>query len=460
MRRLEYKDAKSHKFWELQVEGEAYTVRYGKVGTDGQTQTKTCASPAKAEAEAEKKLRSKVKKGYVEVELDAKAVAARAAAESARNPELEAAIFDDPSDDAAWQVYGDWLQERDDAHGELISLDLQRATAKGATKTKLDARIEQLEAEHRKTWLGAGLAKHLAHKGIGDIAQLEWSRGYVVSATIGGSDRDWTGPSPDTILRALVKSPVSTFLRELTIGTSYDDDDWMGRMDKNVQAITKAGRLEALTQLSVTDTGDYWDISSTVVGDIGKVLPVVPRLRSLSLRGNQINIAKLEHAKLESVSIVTGGLPGKTARAVGRCKLPELTRLVVYFGSNNYGASGSISDIQPLLTGKGVPKLRYLGLCNAEFQDAIAQELANSPLLAQLTGVDMSLGTMTDAGAGQILKAAKKFAHLERLDLRKNFISAEVCAQLKAALPQVEVGGQEPPSEYEGQLYYYVSVGE
>ncbi|PRQ05485.1 WGR domain-containing protein [Enhygromyxa salina] len=459
MRRLEYKDAKSHKFWELDIEGDAYTVRYGKVGTDGQTQTKTCASAEKAESEGTKKLESKIKKGYAEVAVDTAAVAKRAEAEGARNPALEAGIFDDPSNDEAWQVYGDWLQEQHDVRGELISLELQRAQAKGATKKKLEARIAEIVAEHEKSWLG-GLAKHLDHEGIEQVATIKWSRGYIVSASVGNSDEDWSGASPDTILRALVKLPAAMFLTDLAIGTTYDDADWRGVMDKNVHAITKAGKLEALTKLSIADTEGYWDISSTSVGDVTKVLPVVPRLRSLYVRGGEIELSQLHHDLLESVTLETGGLPQTTVRAVGKCKLPNATKLVVFFGSSDYGAGGSIADLQPLFTGKGVPKLEHLGLCNAEFQDDIARELAKSPLLAQLKHVDLSLGTMTDAGAELILASAAKFEHLESLDLSDNFISTEVCARLTAALPQAVVHSQEQASEYNGRLHYYVSVGE
>lgn len=46
MRRFEFKDQKSHKFWEIEIEGDAYTVRYGKFGTDGQVQTKNAISKA------------------------------------------------------------------------------------------------------------------------------------------------------------------------------------------------------------------------------------------------------------------------------------------------------------------------------------------------------------------------------------------------------------------------------
>lgn len=63
---LEYEDDKSHKFWSIEVEGDSFTVQYGKVGTDGQTQTKEFDSGEAAEKEAQKLCNSKIKKGYKE----------------------------------------------------------------------------------------------------------------------------------------------------------------------------------------------------------------------------------------------------------------------------------------------------------------------------------------------------------------------------------------------------------
>ena len=47
-KRYEYKDAKSHKFWEVSVSGKKVNIRYGKLGTDGQTSVKELSTPAEA----------------------------------------------------------------------------------------------------------------------------------------------------------------------------------------------------------------------------------------------------------------------------------------------------------------------------------------------------------------------------------------------------------------------------
>ena len=43
------------------------TIRYGKVGTNGQTSVKELSTPAEAKDHAEKQAAGKVKKGYKEV---------------------------------------------------------------------------------------------------------------------------------------------------------------------------------------------------------------------------------------------------------------------------------------------------------------------------------------------------------------------------------------------------------
>ncbi|WP_414550540.1 WGR domain-containing protein [Anabaena sp. CCY 0017] len=62
---LELSDDHSHKFYEVTVQGLAVIIRYGRIGTTGQTSSTTYSSPKKAEAAAEKKINEKLKKGYV-----------------------------------------------------------------------------------------------------------------------------------------------------------------------------------------------------------------------------------------------------------------------------------------------------------------------------------------------------------------------------------------------------------
>lgn len=54
----------AHKFYEVTISGTVVSVRYGRIGTDGQQQTATFPTLAKAQAAAAKKVGEKVRKGY------------------------------------------------------------------------------------------------------------------------------------------------------------------------------------------------------------------------------------------------------------------------------------------------------------------------------------------------------------------------------------------------------------
>src|SRR4051794_16458728 len=115
MRTFQYSDAKSHKFWNIEVSGKSFTVTYGKVGAAGQTQTKSFASADKAQAEADKLIGEKVKKGYTETTPRAAGSPAEA---------FERALAADPHDLAAWRAYADYLTERGDPRGEFMQVQL------------------------------------------------------------------------------------------------------------------------------------------------------------------------------------------------------------------------------------------------------------------------------------------------------------------------------------------------
>jgi len=67
MRRFEYLDDKSAKFWEIEQSERDLTIRWGRIGTAGQNQTKNFADAAKAGAVMTKLIGEKTGKGYAEV---------------------------------------------------------------------------------------------------------------------------------------------------------------------------------------------------------------------------------------------------------------------------------------------------------------------------------------------------------------------------------------------------------
>lgn len=66
MRHFEFVGGTSAKFWEIGTSGNEVTVRYGRIGTAGQTQTKSFPDAAAAERHGEKLIAQKTAKGYRE----------------------------------------------------------------------------------------------------------------------------------------------------------------------------------------------------------------------------------------------------------------------------------------------------------------------------------------------------------------------------------------------------------
>jgi predicted DNA-binding WGR domain protein len=65
-RYFEFVEGTSSKFWEVSISDNTVTVRFGRIGSEGQTQTKTLADAAAATKHAEKLIASKLAKGYRE----------------------------------------------------------------------------------------------------------------------------------------------------------------------------------------------------------------------------------------------------------------------------------------------------------------------------------------------------------------------------------------------------------
>ena len=65
-RYFEFVGGTSAKFWETTISGNEVTVRFGRIGTEGQTQTKTLPDAQAAVKHAEKLIASKAAKGYRE----------------------------------------------------------------------------------------------------------------------------------------------------------------------------------------------------------------------------------------------------------------------------------------------------------------------------------------------------------------------------------------------------------
>ena len=121
-------------------------------------------------------------------------------------------------------------------------------------------------------------------------------------------------------------------------------------------------------------------------------------------------------------------------RAVAGSEFPELTDLELYLGTSEYFGGSEVADLAGILEGTAFPKLRYLGLRNAENSDEIAAAVAHAPVVARLEVLDLSLGSLGDEGAAALL-AGQPLTHLKKLDLHHHFISEPMQDRLRRPCP-------------------------
>jgi hypothetical protein len=80
-------------------------------------------------------------------------------------------------------------------------------------------------------------------------------------------------------------------------------------------------------------------------------------------------------------------------------------------------------------------------------------------VLQRIRSLDLSLGTLSDAGAGALL-ASPAVARLERLDVHHHYCSPAVVARLEGLGISVDASEPQEADESGGEVYRYVAVSE
>ena len=272
-------------------------------------------------------------------------------------------------------------------------------------------------------------------------------------------DYDDTRKMPELIDSFLARADKAT-LEALVIGMW--GEPYEAGADAVIAALAShASQLPALRALFIGDmTYEECEISWIVQGSYKPLLDAFPQLEELRIRGgNELDIEPFAHQHLRKLTIESGGLDQKIAEALAQSSMPRLEHLELWLGTDEYGFSGDVALYRKVLAQLAVPTLRYLGLRDAQIADELAAWLANEPLVAQLDTLDLSLGTIGDAGAEALLQGTQ-LGKLKRLDLSHHYISEENQAKLTALPCEVVLDDPQEDDEDDGESYRYVAVGE
>lgn len=361
-----------------------------------------------------------------------------------RNQALEAQIARDLDAAPAFLVYADWLQAEGDPRGELVMLQHALATAPDDTRKAREAEL-------------LALPDHLGDVDP-ELATFGWRWGFVDRVSI-LNERDWMDSSYDVLplVRRIFEAPVAAFVRELRLGVIR----WMENAEDVPRVLEEVGRLGGARHVRRLVLGDMkdndCDLAHHPIGPIDAITTYFHDLEVLSLWGTEMDLSSpLALPRLKELTVETCALERQTGAAIVNGALPALERLTLWFGSRNYGGDCTAADLTRLLDGKAFPKLKHLGLMNAEFSDDLCAALAQAPIVDQLESLDLSLGTMSDAGARSLLDARERFAHLARFDVSDNFLTDESAALADFAITVP----QKTAYEHDGATHRYVTHAE
>ena len=357
-------------------------------------------------------------------------------APAASDPALEAAVITGGRDAAS--VYADWLQQHGDVRGELAALALagQLAEVKASVAANPTPLLGDLD-------IALGV----------ELYDLDWSGGFLTGASL---RRDKDG---DTDLAALTRAflalPVARFVRRLRFGlASFEsNNDWTPAME----AVASSIQAPHVTSLRFDDyASDDCELSWTPFGDFSAAWARLPALEELVIRsGAGGTLGTLDLPALRSFVRISGGIAASEIQAILGARWPALEKLEIWLGTSRYNAEATVELLAPLLGGRVPPALVHLGLRDSELVHELVPALAASPVTRKLRVLDLSMGALRDGDVDVVLAHADAFRHLARFDLSRNQLGAARAAEIRAVLPNADVGSQR---DDDGDRY--VAVGE
>ncbi|KJH73239.1 STM4015 family protein [Aliterella atlantica] len=225
----------------------------------------------------------------------------------------------------------------------------------------------------------------------------------------------------------LLEDPLASKLEALVFGMWIKDDEDISIPPVNA-LVTAKDRLTNLKAVFLGDIAwDEYEISWIRQSDISPILTAYPQLEVLQVRGGDglEFTPPVRHDNLKALIVETGGLSRTTVAQICNLNLPALEHLELWFGSEDYGGDCWVESVNPILFEQKFPNLTYLGLRNSQFSDEIADAVVRSPLLQSISVLDLSMGTLSDAGAEILLNCAA-ISELDILNLSENFLSEDM----------------------------------
>lgn len=284
--------------------------------------------------------------------------------------------------------------------------------------------------------------------------------GAIARLTLQYDDLDGGMKWVDLFATFLEEEADLTHLPGLIVG-AYDFESSESSAPIVEAIVASSERFPHLKVLFIGDIlSEELELSWIEQSDLSPLFGAFPDLEFLGARGgNNLDIGAPRHEKLKTLMIQSGGLDARIVRSLSAAHLPALEHLELYLGTKNYGATVTIDDLAPLLSGDLFPQMRYLGLRDSEIADLVARAVASAPVVKRLETLDLSLGTLGDEGA-QALLESEVIGDLKKLDLHYHFCTDTMQEKLRQLPLEVDTSQAQSGDEWDGVVHRYVAVGE
>ncbi|TND10326.1 MAG: wgr domain-containing protein [Bacteroidetes bacterium] len=326
-----------------------------------------------------------------------------------------------------------------DAHWENFSKLLLKANLKNTTMTVSD---------NLDVFCGKSVDDYDRNTGIVNPQ----GRAYRIRITY---DEYEQGTKSEDLITAFVNDPKAGEVTDLIIG-AYDYESSTDSVGIVTAIVNAKDKLRNLKNLFIGDiTYEESEISWIQQSDVSPVFAAYPGLVHFQVRGGTgLRLSALKHDTLETLIIETGGMYPETLKDVCNANLPNLRSLELWLGSEHYGFESKTEDLAPILSGKLFPKLKRLALRDSEISDDIAKALTGAPVMEQIEELDLSMGTLGDAGAQALIDnpAVRK---LKNLNIDHHYLSNAMMEKMRQIGIPVEMDDQN--EEDEGERYVEVA---
>lgn len=334
-------------------------------------------------------------------------------------------VFQDFKSQKFWSI---------DSEGNNVTVNYGKLGTDGQIQVKTYASHEEAEKQVNK------LIAEKTKKGYVETQEEAAKEMKVEAKKYKLTYDDYDNGKTDTdLLNKIINDKKLPDIKQLTIGCwDYESGDCSDLVEGIIANKEKFAHVEGLFWGDIDQ--EESEVSWIEQTDLSSMLDSMPKLSELKIKGtNGLSIGQKARPEIKSLEIISGGLPTSVVEDVIKSDFPNLEKLVLYVGVDDYGYDGSIEQFKPLFSKDKFPKLKYLGLVNAVEEDQIVELFLSSDILPQLETMDISAGVLTDKGGQLLLDNVDKIKHLKFINMEYNYLTEEMQKKLSQLPVKVNV---------------------